>query len=170
VAQAQGWESPTGAVLLVSDDERERVVALLRQHWLAGRMSLEQLEGRMTEAWAAADDRTLLHSLRGLPVMVGAPVAPQAPQARSRDGNATAALVCGIVALTLLVLSFGLLSIISLPLSATAWGLGRSSRRAAQAAGVRDGSAVTAEALGIIGTVLGVVVLGGCAALVAASY
>jgi len=166
VAQAQGWESPTGAVLLVSDDERERVVALLRQHWLAGRMSLEQLEGRMTEAWAAADDRTLLHSLRGLPVMVGAPVAPQA---RSRDGNATAALVCGIVALTLLVLSFGLLSIISLPLSATAWGLGRSSRRAAQAAGVRDGSAVTAEALGIIGTVLGVVVLGGCAALVAAS-
>ncbi|MGI8660189.1 MAG: DUF1707 SHOCT-like domain-containing protein [Thermoleophilaceae bacterium] len=164
VAQAQGWESPAGTVLLVSDDERERVVALLRQHWLAGRISLEQLEGRMTEAWAAADDRALFGSLRGLPVMVGAPVPP--PHAPPRAGNATAALVCGIVGLTLLLISFGMLSFISLPLSATAWGLGRSSRRAAQAAGLHDGGATAGEALGIIGTVLGMLVIGGCAALV----
>ena len=164
VAQAQGWEPPAGAVLLVSDDERERVVTLLRQHWLAGRLSLEQFEGRMTEAWTAADDRALFGSLRGLPVMVGAPAPP--PRARPRDGNATAALVCGIVALTLFVISFGMLAFISLPLSATAWGLGRSSRRAAQAAGLDSGGGSAGEALGIIGTVLGMLALGGCAALV----
>jgi len=165
VAQAQGWEPPAGAVLLVSDDERERVVALLRRHWLAGRISLEQFETRMTEAWAAGDDRALFGSLRGLPMMVGAPAPPPRARpragdattaARPRAGDATTALVCGIVALALFVTSFGVLSPITFPLSVVAWGFGRRSRRAAQAAGHHDGGASAAEALGIVGTVLGV--------------
>lgn len=153
--------------MLVSDAERERVVALLHQHWLAGRLSLEQLDERVGEACSAPDDRALGVAMRDLPVPVAPPpqfVAPSAA-ARANDGGAVAALVCGIVGLTVLMLSFGLLSILTVPLSATAWGLGRSSRRSAQKAGLRHGVATAGEVLGVVGTVLGLVILAGCAAL-----
>jgi hypothetical protein len=153
--------------LLVSDAERERAVALLHQHWLAGRLSLEQLDERMGEACAAPDEAALRVAMRDLPVPVAPPpqfVAPP-PAVRANDGGAVAGLVCGIVGLTVLMLSFGLLSILTVPLSATAWGLGRSSRRAAQAAGLRHGVATAGEVLGIVGTAHGTVILAGCAAL-----
>lgn len=166
VAQAQGWAAPASATLLVSDAERDRVVALLNQHWLAGRLSLAQLEQRIGEACSAPDDRALLIALRDLPILVGGPILPPpSAAARGADGGGVASLVCGLVGLTMLVLSFGLLSILSVPLSACAWGLGRSSRRSARAAGRTPGVATGGEVLGIIGTVLGTTVLAGCAAL-----
>jgi hypothetical protein len=153
--------------VLVSDAERERAVALLHQHWIAGRLSLEQLDDRIGEACAAPDDRALGVAMRDLPLPVAAapPFVPSSPAVRANDGGAVASLVCGIVGLTMLMLSFGLLSLLSVPLSACAWGFGRSSRRAAQAAGVRHGVATAGEVLGIVGTVLGTVVIAGCAAL-----
>lgn len=153
--------------MLVSDAERERTVAQLHQHWLAGRLSLEQLDERIGEACAAPDDRALGIAMRDLPVPVAAAppfVAPSAA-ARANDGGAIAGLICGIVALIVLVFSFGLFSILTVPLSATAWGLGRGSRRAARAAGLRHGVATAGEVLGMVGTVLGIVILAGCAAL-----
>ena len=78
-----------------------------------------------------------------------------------------ASLVLGIVGLSLLFISFGLLSFLTLPLSATGWGLGRSARRDADARGVpRPGPAQAGEVLGMVGTVLSAVALAGCAAVV----
>lgn len=165
MAQPQVWAAPAGATLLVSDADRDHVVGLLHQHWLAGRLSLEQLDERIGEACAASDDRALLTAMRGLPIYV-AGTAPPPPAAGASNGGAVASLVCGIVGLVMLMLSFGLLSILSVPLSACAWGLGRSSRRAAREAGRRPGVATGGEVLGIVGTVLGTTLLAGCAVLI----
>lgn len=164
MAQPQRWAAPVGAPLLVSDAERERVVALLRQHWLAGRLSLEQLDQRVGEAWAAPDDRSLFTALRGLPILPGGPAPPPAT-VRGGDGGGVASLVCGVVGLSVLIVSFGLLAVLSVPLSACAWGIGRGSRRSARAAGLTHGAASAGEVLGIIGTLLGSVLLVGCAAI-----
>lgn len=157
--------------MLVSDAERERTVAQLHQHWLAGRLSLEALDERIGEACAAPDDHALGVAMRDLP-----PPAPPAPRfvappaaAQANDGGAVASLVCGVLGLFVLMSTFGLLSILSVPLSATAWGLGRGSRRSAQAAGLRHNLASAGEALGMVGTLLGAVIIAGfasCAALV----
>ena len=147
--------------MLVSDVERERVAVLLREHWLAGRLGLPEFEARTAAALAARaalDDRELFSTLQGLPMWSGQPAPAPAVQS---DGGAVAALVLGLVGLILFVVSFGLLALVTVPISATAWGLGRSARRRGSGSRARAG-----EVLGIIGTVLGVVVLAGCAALV----
>jgi hypothetical protein len=74
-----------------------------------------------------------------------------------------ASLVLGILALCLLVVSFGLLFLVTLPLSVTAWALGRQARRSG-APGSR-GAAAAGEALGVAGTLIGVLLFAGCAAL-----
>lgn len=61
------------------------------------------------------------------------------------------------------LVSFGLLAVLALPCSATAWGLGRSVRRKSGAAG--NGQATAGVVLGIVGTALSVILLGGCAAI-----
>ncbi len=144
------------AALLVSDSEREYTVGLLRGHLLSGRLTTEEFEQRVDEAWRARFATDLWRALRALPAP--APPAPAAPPARSRSG--TPSLVLGIVALCLFFFSFGLLFFVTLPMAITAWALGRSARRS----GAR-GAAVAGEALGIAGTLLSLMPLLGVLAL-----
>jgi hypothetical protein len=134
------------SALLVSDREREYTVGVLRGHWLSGRLTAEEFEQRVGEAWRARFAADLWHALRWLPVE--RPPVPQAPPKR-RSG--TASLVLGICAICLLFMSFGLLFFVTLPLAITAWALGREARRSAPPGG---GAAKAGEALGIVGTLL----------------
>jgi Domain of unknown function (DUF1707) len=149
---------------LVSDAEREYTVNLLRGHWLAGRLTAPEFEERVADAWRARVSGDLWRALRALPVPVPAAVA----RPEARNGNAVAALALGIVALCLLFVSIGLLFPLTLPLSAMAWVLGRSARRASTGGTGRGGVAAAGEALGIFGTILSAVMLAGCAAVITA--
>lgn len=153
-----GCESPA----LASDADRERAVALLSEHWLDGRLTLPELEARSEEAWRARFVSDLWRAVRELPVPV--PVAP-APLPTPSDSSAVLSLVLGVLGTCLPVLTFGLLFVVSLPLSATAWVCGRRSRRQAALAGAPTGMAMAGETLGGVGVVLGLMALGGCAAL-----
>jgi Domain of unknown function (DUF1707) len=122
-------------------------VGLLRGHWLSGRLTAEEFEQRVEEAWRARFAADLWRALRFLPV--DAPPVSTAP-AGSRSG--TASLVLGTAAICMLFVSFGLLFFLTLPLAITAWALGREARRSSPP-GHRD-RAVAGEALGIVGTLL----------------
>ena len=122
-------------------------MGLLRGHWLSGRLTAEEFEQRVGEAWRARYSPDLWQALRALPVE--APPVPQVP-AKSRSGALPLAL--GLAAICLLFVSFGLLFFITLPLAITAWALGREARRSAPPG--RGGTAKAAEALGIAGTLL----------------
>jgi hypothetical protein len=132
------------SALLVSDREREYTVGLLRGHWLSGRLTAEEFEERVAEAWRARFAADLWQALRWLPVE-----APPVPSVPRRNSSGVASLVLAIAALCLLFMSFGLLFFVTLPLAITAWALGSGARRS----GAR-GPAVAGEALGIVGTVL----------------
>jgi Domain of unknown function (DUF1707) len=147
------------SALLVSDREREYTVGLLRGHWLAGRLTAEEFEQRVGEAWRARFAADLWQALRWLPVD-----APPAPQAPPKSGAGTASLVLGIAAFYLLFVSFGLFFFVTLPLSVAAWALGRRGRRSAPPG--RGGAARAGEALGIVGTLLSLVPLLAVAGLV----
>jgi uncharacterized protein DUF1707 len=146
------------SALLVSDREREYTVGLLRGHWLSGRLTADEFEQRVGEAWRARFAADLWQALRALPVE--APPVPQAPP-RSRSG--TAPLVLGIAAICLLFVSFGLLFFVTLPLAITAWALGREARRSAPPG--RNRAATAGEALGIAGTLLSLMPLTGIVAI-----
>ena len=62
------------ATLLVSDREREYTVALLRRHMLSGRMTAEEFEQRVGEAWRARYSQELWQALRFLPTEGKPPV------------------------------------------------------------------------------------------------
>ena len=126
-------------------------MSLLREHLLSGRLTAEEFEQRVDEAWRARFAGDLWHALRWLPVEAP-PVQPGPPPDRAKDRSATASLVLGISALCLLFLSFGLLFFLAFPMALTAWALGREARRSGppEARGrVRAG-----EVLGIAGTLL----------------
>ena len=126
-------------------------MGLLREHLLSGRLTAEEFEQRVDEAWRARFAGDLWHALRWLPVEAP-PVQPGPPPDRAKDRSATASLVLGISALCLLFLSFGLLFFLAFPMALTAWALGREARRSGppEARGrVRAG-----EVLGIAGTLL----------------
>jgi Domain of unknown function (DUF1707) len=146
------------STLLVSDREREYTVSLLRGHWVSGRLTAEEFEERVAEAWRARDAADLWQALRALPVDGPMPGAPPA-----RSASAVVSLVLAITALGLLFVSFGLLFILSLPLSVTAWALGREARRSGAA---NAGTARAGEMIGIAGTVIGLIGFAGCAALI----
>jgi Domain of unknown function (DUF1707) len=146
------------STLLVSDREREYTVSLLRGHWVSGRLTDEEFEERLAEAWRARFAADLWQALRALPVEGPLPAAPPA-----RSATAGVSLALGILALCLLLVSFGLLFIVTLPLSVTAWALGREARRSGAA---NAGTAKAGEWLGISGTVIGALLLTGCAALI----
>jgi hypothetical protein len=145
------------SALLVSDREREYTVGLLRGHWLSGRLTAEEFEQRVAEAWRARFAADLWQALRFLPVD-----APPAPPAQSRSGGASLAL--GITAICLLFFSFGLLFFVTLPLAITACALGREARRSAPP-GAR-GTAVAGEALGIAAALLSLLPFAALAGLV----
>lgn len=121
----------------------------------------------MAAALAARDDQQLFAALAELPIRA-APAAAPAPPAGQRDGSATASLVLGIIGIVTLLVSIGFLSVLTLPMSATAWGLGRSARRAARGDEPWRSSARTGEILGIVGTVLSTLTIAGCVALITA--
>lgn len=150
------------AALLVSDQEREYTVGLLRRHLLSGRLTAEEFEQRVDEAWRARFASDLWQALRWLPVEKPA----AAPPARTRgSGSAVASLVLGLVGLCLLFFTLGLAFPIALPLFVTAWALGREARRAASERS--RGVAWAGEVIGVVGTTLCVIFLAGCAALLA---
>jgi uncharacterized protein DUF1707 len=138
-------------------------VGLLRGHWLAGRLTEEEFEERVAEAWRARYADDLWEALRWLPVE-----APPAVRREGGGGSAVASLVLGLLAIFVLILSFGLLFLLALPLAATAWALGREARRSGAAN--RRGMAVAGEALGIAGTLLSLVLFAGCAALMSGGF
>jgi uncharacterized protein DUF1707 len=142
--------------ILASDQEREYTVSVLRRHWLAGRLTAEEFEQRVAEVVHARFVADLWHALRFLPV--DAPFIPR----RRGGGSAVASLVTGVMAIFILMVSFGLLFIVALPLAVTAWALGRDARRSGNPQ--RYSMARAGEVLGIVGTAFSLLLLAGCAA------
>ena len=142
----------------MSDQDREYTVGLLRRHWLAGRLTSEEFEQRVGEALRARFTHDLWRTLRFLPVDP-----PPRRACPSGGGLAVASLVTGVFALLFLMGSFGLLFIVTLPMSVTAWALGREARRVPHPS--RPGAARAGEVIGIVGAALSVLMLAGCAAL-----
>lgn len=147
------------ATYLVSDREREYTVGLLRGHWLTGRLTAEEFEQRVGEAWRARSAPDLWRALRLLPPEPPAPVAET-----GGGGSAAGALVLGLVGLTLFVMTFGLGAPVALPLFVSAWALGRGAKRHRPVG--KRGIAVAGEVIGLVGTVTCVLLLGACAAVV----
>lgn len=144
--------------ILASDLERENTVAVLRRHWLAGRLTADEFEQRVAEAVRARFVADLWHALRFLPVE-----APHDRYGPRGGGSAVASLVTGVMAIFILMMSLGMLFIVALPLAVTAWALGRDARRSGNAQ--RYGMARAGEVLGIVGTALSLLLLAGCAAV-----
>lgn len=152
------WPAPVRA----SDADRERTVALLHDHCMAGRLTLQELEARCDEAWRAQFIDGLWGAVRELPV----PMPQAGPVRQDGAGAASASLALGVVGTCVLVFSFGLLFVLSLPATVGAWIAGRSARRHASASGPYRGLALAGEILGVVGTILGCLALTGCALIV----
>jgi hypothetical protein len=142
------------ATLLVSDREREYTVGLLRGHLVSGRLTTEEFEQRVAEAWHARYSQELWQALRFLPV-----------RAESGGGTAIAALLVGIAGLCVMVFTLGLFFPLGLPVGLTAWALGRDARRNGPQRA--RGIAVAGESMGIVVSLWAALMLAGCAALVA---
>jgi hypothetical protein len=148
------------ATLLVSDREREYTVGLLRGHWLSGRLTADEFEARVDEAWRARYSQDLWRALRFLP----ADADPLRSKEEGRSGgSASAALAVGLVALCLMVFTLGLAFPLALPVGMTAWIMGRDARRNGPRR-VRS-IALAAEATGVIASVWAALMVAGCAAL-----
>ncbi len=87
--QDQGTDRETR----VSDAEREQAVALLREHLLAGRLTLEEFSERVEVAYGARVGRDLERAGHGLPEAAGA--APARP--RRKPTRLTAAFFSHVV-------------------------------------------------------------------------
>ena len=153
------WPAPVRA----SDADRERTVALLHDHCMAGRLTLPELEARCEEAWRAQFIDGLWRAVRELPVPMPLP----RPARQEGGGAAVTALALGVVGTCVLLFSFGLLFLFSLPATAGAWLAGRHARRHMPASGSYRGLALAGETLGVVGTLLGCLALTGCALIIA---
>ena len=159
-----------------SDADRERALGLLRDHWLAGRLTLEEYEERCDEAARGRFVDDLRRAIRELPyplpeqaidAVAPAPgVAPQ-PAAVPASGSAIASVVLGTLALLGIIGSFGMLFILTLPASTWAWGLGRRARRSGTSEMRVLGT--VGEVLGIVATALGCLALSACAMIIGAA-
>jgi hypothetical protein len=58
----------------VSDDARDRVVATLTRHMVAGTLTADELDARMDEAYAARTTADLAHVTRELPILTEPPL------------------------------------------------------------------------------------------------
>jgi hypothetical protein len=146
------------APLLVSDREREYTVGLLRGHLLSGRLTHEEFEQRVGEAWRARYAQELWRALRFLPSEGAAPIR------RESSGTAVAALMVGIAGLCVMAFTLGLLFPLGLPLGISAWALGRDARRNGPVRG--RGIARAGEVMGIVVSLWAALMLAGCAALI----
>jgi Domain of unknown function (DUF1707) len=72
------------AVLRVSDAERRVVVDELGRHYADGRLTADELQERLTEAWRSRTDGDLALALRELPALPAAPAAPAEVAMRPR--------------------------------------------------------------------------------------
>lgn len=164
-------DTPAPAIR-ASDADRERALDLLRVHWLAGRLTLEEYEQRCEEAAGGRFLDDLRAALRELPYPppehAPAPTPAAAPQRLPRDPRASAvlSLVLGALSLLGVMMSFGLLFMLTLPVSTWAWALGRRARRGAT--GTPRTIAAVGETLGAVATALGCLALAACATFVAA--
>jgi hypothetical protein len=153
----------TGAIR-ASDADRETALDLLREHWLAGRLTLEEYEARCEEATAACFVDQLRHAARELPCALPAPLPAPAPPAA--QAKAIVSVVLGAVSLCVAWVPF--LFLVALPASMTAWLLGRRVRRADRYL-VRTDTRVVAtvgEVLGVVATAMGVLALTACGMII----
>ena len=141
-------------MLLVSDQDRENTVGLLRGHWLTGRLTAEEFEQRVGEAWAARSSEDLWRVLRWLPV--------ESPPVQKR-GSGPAPLILSGLGCCIMFFTLGLAFPLALPLFVAGWLAGREARRSA--AGGASGAAAAGELLGVIGTGICLLYVAGCAAL-----
>jgi hypothetical protein len=98
------WQRPQSD-LRASDAERERVVAFLREHSLAGRLTHEELEERIGAAYASVtigDLERLIDDLprarHPVPAQHPHPVRPQRPPRRHNGAN-PALVIAGVALL-----------------------------------------------------------------------
>ena len=143
------------SALLVSDQDREYTVGLLRSHWLTGRLNADEFEERVGEVWAARYVADLWQALRWLPV-------DQQPARRGASG--APALILSGLACCIMLFTLGFGFPLALPLFIAGWLSGREARRAAPDG--RSGAAVAGEVLGIAGTLTCLLFVAGCAAIV----
>ena len=78
-----GGGAPAGRRSPLGDADRERLVALLREHYAAGRLDLDDLRHRVGVVLAAADVKQATVALAGLPPAS----VPDTPGARRRRGS-----------------------------------------------------------------------------------
>jgi len=133
----------------VSDADRDRAVLFLREHCSAGRLDSDEFDERVAEALSARTDDDLRHAVRELPALPAPP--------RPDTSAATTSLILGLVGAGLFVCSIGFFSLLTLPISGTAWVMGRKAHRRGLGPQARAGMI-----LGIVVTVLSVLWLGGC--------
>jgi hypothetical protein len=141
-------------MLLVSDQDREYTAQLLRGHWLTGRLTAEEFEQRLGEAWAARYSDDLWRALRWLPVDV--------PPVRKRESGAAALILSGLGFFTMFF-TLGLAFALALPLFVAGWLAGREARRSVP--GRAPGAAIAGELIGVVGTVVCLLYVAGCAAI-----
>ena len=160
------------AAIRASDADRERALDLLRVHWLAGRLTLEEYEQRCEDAAGGRFLDDLRASLRELPypppeqAPAAAVAATPAPRPKDPQTAAVLALALGATSLLGVLISFGTAFMLTLPASTWAWSLGRRTRRGAE--GVPKTIATAGETLGLVATVIGCLALAACATFVAA--
>ena len=81
-----GGGGPAGRRTLLGDADRERLVALLREHYAAGRLDLDALRHRVGVVLAAAYAEEAAAALADLPP-AGVPDAPGARRAKGSRGR-----------------------------------------------------------------------------------
>jgi hypothetical protein len=81
-----GGGGPAGRRTLLGDADRERLVALLREHYAAGRLDLDALRHRVGVVLAAAYAEEAAAALADLPP-AGVPGSPGARRARGSRGR-----------------------------------------------------------------------------------
>lgn len=157
------WPAPTSpsATIRAGDQDRENALESLRDHWLAGRLTLAEYEARCDEVARARFIGDLERAVRELPL---APPPPVPVAAQPSNGAAIASCVLGVTSLAALLFTFGLVFFLTLPMSIAAWALGRGARRHAPPA--TRGLASAGEVTGIIGTVISLLLLSACAMIV----
>ena len=114
------------SALLISDEDRDHTVGLLRDHWLSGRLTADEFEQRVGEACAARYSTDLWRALRRLPVDL--------PRSRTR-GSGAVSLILGGLGSCLMLFTFGFGSPLALPLFVAGWAAGREARRSSPGRG-----------------------------------
>lgn len=153
---------PIPDAVRASDADRDIAFGLLRDHWLAGRLSLDEYEARCDEAAAGRFLDDLRGALRELPYPLPehartAPPLPApaaaSPDGRTHAGGALTSLMLGPLSLLLLVATLGFGVIITLPMSAIGWSLAHRALRSGRR-GVRA-IAIVGEVFAVLATALG---------------